>query len=223
MFAVLGGTLLIVCRRIGLAPHDVAIACAVGLYALLQRRWDRRRTQLLGESENPAPVRWADFMREHHQLTGCVVRGRRRRSERILALAVSTLALLYWKAIFRPPPVSMSSMQGLRSSLYTLFASKVVQQLMKQGIRIAAGRTVAWQANAGWLETLHLQWLVLQYWVVGFMLLCVGLFLRDGWRWWSLLSRWLVNMAFALVVMDLAFCYLRYTLYCAFKSRISGL
>ena len=63
--AALGGTLLLACRRLGLAPHDVAIACAVGGYAMLQRRWERQRTVLLGEPENRVPVRWLDFMREH--------------------------------------------------------------------------------------------------------------------------------------------------------------
>jgi hypothetical protein len=33
------------------------------------------------------------------------------------------------------------------------------------------------------------------------------------------MSRWLVQMAFSFVVVDVGVVYLRYTLYCAFKSR----
>ena len=203
-------------RRVGLAPHDVALAIAIGLFAIVQRRRERERSALLGEHDRP-PVRWVDFgdfLREHHQLVGCVMRGRRsRRSERVLALAVTTLALLYWKAFFRPPPVSLGSTQGLRSSIWTVLISKAVQQLIKRLIRLMAGRTAAWQASAGWMETLHMHWQILQYWVCGFVVLCLILFFRDGKQWPRILSRWLVNMAFALVVMDLAFCYLRFSPY----------
>ena len=75
------------------------------------------------------------------------------------------------------------------------------------------------------------------------MALCVLLFAREGWSWYSLLmgtcacngthyslshppsarAGWLVNMAFALVVMDLAFCYIRYTLLNGFKDIKSRL
>lgn len=205
-------------RRVGLAPHDVALAIGIGIFALMQRRWERQRSALLGDHDHRPPVRWhdfGDFLREHHQLVGCVMRGRRsRRSERVLALAITTLALLYWKAVFRPPPVKLGSTQGLRSSIWTVIISKAVQQLIKQAIRHMAGRTAAWQARAGWLETLQLHWQIVQYWVAGFIMLCVLLFLRDGKQWPRLLSGWLINMAFALVVMDLAFCYLRFTLLC---------
>ena len=75
------------------------------------------------------------------------------------------------------------------------------------------------------------------------MALCVLLFAREGWSWYSLLmgarartdpqhslshrpsarAGWLVNMAFALVVMDLAFCYIRYTVLNGFKGIKSRL
>ena len=75
------------------------------------------------------------------------------------------------------------------------------------------------------------------------MALCVLLFAREGWSWYSLLmgarartdtqhspshrpsarAGWLVNMAFALVVMDLAFCYIRYTVLNGFKDIKSRL
>eukprot|EP00965_Chrysotila_dentata_P156283 5162904-Pleurochrysis_carterae.AAC.1 len=43
---------------------------------------------------------------------------------------------------------------------------------------------------------------------------------RIGWGWSRLLSGWMKNMAFALVVMDLAFCYIRFSVLYAFRSRI---
>ena len=121
--------------RIGLKAHDVALVYAVAGYATAERRWDRERS-LLGEDTSDQPVRWWDFLCEQHQLLGCFIKGRRSRSERFLSLAVTTLALLYWKAVFRGRPVRMSSLQGLRSSLTTLMVSKAVQQLMKQAIRL---------------------------------------------------------------------------------------
>ena len=221
-FAALGLILVLFGRRIGLAPQDVAIAFGVFGYATLQRRWERQRATLLGESGLPhKPVRWADFVRDNHLLTGCIVRGRRRRSHCVLALALSSLAVLYFKAIFRPPPVRLGSFAGLRSSLYTLLLSKVVQVGMKQAIRVQAGRAAAWQASTSWTESFSFSWMVFQYWVIGFMMLVVGLALRDGlFAWWPLLSGWLVRLLFAIGVMDLAVCYIRYTLYCAYLSRL---
>jgi hypothetical protein len=219
--AGLGGIFYLLVRRVGLAPHDVLLVFTVGAYATVER-WRGHGTTgteqvLLGEEAAAADgvrVRWQDFVCEHHQLLGCIVRGRkhnrRGRSERILSLAVSTLALLYWKAIFRPPPVRMQSLQGLRASLWTLLVSKAVQQLMKLGIRFAAGRTAAWQASASWLDALQLQWQIAQYWTIGFMMLCVMLALLEGRTWPSLLVSWLVNMSFALTFFDLAFTYVRF-------------
>lgn len=155
--------------KLGLAKHDVALCVAVGSYAMLERHRNSARTELLGE-EGTIQLRWWDFMCEHHQLLGCVVRGkksRRSRSERFLSLAITTLALLYWKAFFRPPPVRMKSLQGLRSSLWTLLVSKGVQQVMKRTIRFFAGRHAAWQASARWSEALQLQWQISQYWCLG--------------------------------------------------------
>ena len=40
-----------------------------------------------------------------------------------------------------------------------------------------------------------------------------------GRSWIKLMSRWLVQMAFSFVVVDVGVVYLRYNLYCAFKSR----
>ena len=215
-------TLYFLVRRVGLAPHDVALVFAVGVYAVTERRRnDASHTDaLLGEdAAHGVELLWWDFVCEHHQLFGCIVRGkrhnRRGRSERFLSLAVSTLALLYWKAIFRTPPVRMHSFQGLASSLWTLLVSKGVQQLMKRMIRFMAGRTAAWQASAGWLDALQLQWQIGQYWILGFMMLCVILALLEGSRWRSLLWGWLVNMCFALVFLDLAFTY------CKFKVLVN--
>ena len=231
--AIVGVVVLLFCAKhyLGLAPHDVLLVGAVGMYALFER-WrgrggggDGAEEGLLGEDAmDGVQIRWNDFVCEHHQLLGCIVRGkrhnRRGRSERILSLAVSTLALLYWKAIFRPPRVSMHSLQGLRSSLWTLLVSKSVQQLMKQAIRFFAGRTAAWQQGAGWLDALQLQWQILQYWTLGFMMLCVFLALKEGMEWTSLLSAWLINMGFALVFFDLAFTYVKYKLLVAgIKAR----
>ena len=207
--------LYVAVRKIGLQPHDVLLVGSVGAYALFER-WRGRggggssSEELLGEdAADSVQLRWRDFVCEHHQLLGCIVRGkrhnRRGRSERILSLAVSTLMLLYWKAIFRPPRVRMTSLQGLRSSLWTLLISKGVQQLMKLAIRFFAGRTAAWQASAGWLDALQLQWQILQYWTLGFMMLCVFLALKEGMDWASLLGGWLINMLFALIFFDLAF------------------
>lgn len=196
--------------RIGLKALDVALVYAVGGYALAERRWEREKTVLLGEDASDTPVRWWDFVCEQHQLLGCLVRGRRSRSERFLALAVTTLALLYWKAIFRTTPVRMSSLQGLRSSLWTLMVSKGIQQLMKQAIRFYAERTA--RANQGWMEALQLHWQIAQYWFLGFIVLCIVLVVLEGRRWYPLLWSWSVNMAFALVVVDLAFCYIKFKL-----------
>ena len=68
------------------------------------------------------------------------------------------------QAILRPPPVKFASLDGLRHSLTFLFASKAVQFLMRRAIRFAAGRTAAWQAEAGWKEVLALQYWLVQYW-----------------------------------------------------------
>ena len=200
-------------RKVGLAPHDVCLVCSVGIYAFLERRRGGGNSQsrsLLGEesSADSVRLRWWEFACEHHQLLGCVVRSkrqnRRSRSERILSLAVSSLALLYWRAIFRVH-VRMQSFEGLKNSLWTLIISKGVQQIMKQLILVFAGRTTRWQERAGWLDALQLQWQILQYWTLGFMMLCVFLALREGLAWASLLMGWLTNMTFALVFIDLAF------------------
>lgn len=45
---------------------------------------------------------------------------------------------------------------------------------------------------------------------LGFVALCVILVLLEGRAWASLLSNWMVNMGFALVFMDLAFCYIKF-------------
>ena len=113
----------------------------------------------------------------------------------------------------------MQSLQGLLSSIWTLLISKGVQQLMKRAIRFFAGRTAAWQASAAWLDALHLQWQICQYWTLGFMMLCVVLALREGRSWISLLSGWIVSMAFALVFLDLAFTYIRFKVVTAYLQR----
>jgi hypothetical protein len=150
--------------RLGLAAHDVLLVYAVGGFAWRQQEREAR-TVLLGD-DAPPPVRWGDFLREHHQILGCVLPGNgRTRSERILALAVSTLALLYWKTIFRTPKLSMGSVQSLRSSLWTLVVSKAMQLLMKRLIRFVAARQAKWHSSAGFLDKLQMTWIVLQYWV----------------------------------------------------------
>lgn len=127
----LGLLMWVAVYRIGLRAADVALLYAVGGYAFAERRWGREKATLLGEEERKA-LRWWDFVCEQHQLLGCLVKGRRSRSERILALAVTTLALLYWRAFFRTR-VKMNSLQGLRSSLSTLLVSKAIQAAMKRG------------------------------------------------------------------------------------------
>ena len=209
-------------RKLGLQPHDVLLVCAVGLWAFVERRrsgssiHDGESAPLLGEEASDyVQLRWWSFACEHHQLLGCIVRSkrqnRRSRSERILALAVSSLALLYWRAVFRTR-VQLSSLDGLKTSLWTLIVSKSVQQAMKQLIKVFAGRTARWQESAGWLDALQLQWQILQYWTLGFMMLCVFLALREGRAWVSLLAGWLVNMSFALVFADLAFTFIKFRL-----------
>lgn len=99
-------------HRFGLKAHDVALVCAVGAYALAERRWERQRGHVIGEEPSHSSVRWWDFVCDQHQLLGCVVKGRRSRSERFLALAVTTLALLYWKAVFSATPVRVRSLQA---------------------------------------------------------------------------------------------------------------
>lgn len=91
-------------RRIGLQPHDVALAFTVALFAWAQRGWERESERnSLPSGSGRSRVRWADFVRDQHQLLGCFVRGRQaRRSERILAVAITSLALLYWKAPRHP-------------------------------------------------------------------------------------------------------------------------
>lgn len=219
--------------RLGLAPLDVFLVYAVGGFAWKNHAQAVGYSQpLLGEehlhhaahahggkygSLHTRPrTTFAAYLRDNHQLLGCFVRGSgRSRTERILAVALTTLALLYWKVLFRPQRVAMGSLQGLRNSLWTLVVSKGMQTLMKRAIVVMAGRTAAWHADAGWLETLQLQWRVLQYWVIGLMVLCVILFLTDGWGWSSTLSHWLIQLAFALLVMDLVFCYMRYHVFAA--------
>ena len=167
--AGIGGVILLLIlwlsvARLGLAAHDVLLVYAVGGFAWRQQERESRNV-LLGD-DAPPPVRWIDFLRDQHQLLGCVLPGNgRTRSERILALAVSTLALLYWKAVFRTPKMSMGSWQGLRSSLWTLVVSKAMQLLMKRLIRFVAARQAKWHSSAGLLENLQMTWTILQYWV----------------------------------------------------------
>jgi len=101
-------------RRVGLAPHDVMLVYAIAGWALMQRRWERDRPALLGESDDGGKqLRFRDFVCEHHQLLSCVVKVRgRSRQENFLAVGVSTLFLLYWKAIFRQK-IQMGSLQAL--------------------------------------------------------------------------------------------------------------
>ena len=134
-------------RRIGLAPQDVALAVGVAGFAVSQRRRDQREGALLGESAPPRTVHWSEFVRDEYQLLGCVVKSRHRRSERILALLVTSLVLLYWKAIFWRQRVDLSSMQSVRHSLEFLVSSKAVQFVIRRLIRFAAGRTATWQAS----------------------------------------------------------------------------
>ena len=103
--------------------------------------------------------------------------------------------------------------------MWTLLVSKGVQQVMKQLIRVFAGRTARWQESAGWADALQLQWQILQYWTLGFMMLCVFLALREGRAWVSLLTGWLINMGFALVFFDLAFTYVKYKVLVAALRR----
>ncbi len=116
-------------KRIGLGAMDVLLVYAVGAYAVQQQRWNRSsRGGLLGEESEP-PMRWGDFVCEHHQLLSCVVKGRgRSRQENFLAVATSTLAMLYWKAFFRSK-LRMASIQALKDSIWTLLVSKAVQQV----------------------------------------------------------------------------------------------
>ena len=118
-------------KRIGLGTTDVLLVYAVGAYAVQQQRWNRNSRGLLGESgESEPPMRWGDFVCEHHQLLSCVVKGRgRSRQENFLAVATSTLAMLYWKAFFRSK-LRMASLQALKDSIWTLLVSKGVQQVI---------------------------------------------------------------------------------------------
>ena len=120
-------------KRIGLGTTDVLLVYAVGAYAVQQQRWNRNSRGLLGESgESEPPMRWGDFVCEHHQLLSCVVKGRgRSRQENFLAVATSTLAMLYWKAFFRSK-LRMASLQALKDSIWTLLVSKGVQQVIKR-------------------------------------------------------------------------------------------
>ena len=170
-------------KRVGLAPMDVLLVYAVGAYAVQQQRWNRDRGGLLGETgESEPPMRWGDFVCEHHQLLSCVVKGRgRSRQENFLAVATSTLAMLYWKMFFRSR-LRMASLQALKESLWTLLVSKAVQQVIKRLIRLLARRTAKEHAQSSWLEVLHLQWRAMQSLAIGAMWLCVMLFLLEGAR-----------------------------------------
>ena len=53
-------------RRIGLAPHDVALAFAVAGFAMSQRLRDRGG--ILGEADASVVVRWGEFVRDEHQV-----------------------------------------------------------------------------------------------------------------------------------------------------------
>ena len=70
--------------------------------------------------------------------------------------------------------------QGFKESMWTLLASKGVQQVIKRAIRFLARRTAAEHAQSGWLEMLSLQWRAMQFLAIGFMWLCVVLFLLEG-------------------------------------------
>ena len=61
---------------------------------------------------------------------------------------------------------------------------------MKVAIRFFSGRLHHHHANVGWLDALQLQWQISQYWMLGFMMLCVMLALLEGRSWFSLLSGW---------------------------------
>ena len=41
-----------------------------------------------------------------------------------------------------------------------------------------------------------------QYWFIGFIVLCVILVVLEGRGWYTLLWSWIVNMGFALLVVD---------------------
>lgn len=92
-----------------------------------------------------------------------------------------------------------------------------MQQLIKVAIHFFSGRLHQHHANVGWLDALQLQWQISQYWLLGFMMLCVLLALMEGRGWLSLLSGWLVSMAFALIFLDLAFTYIKFKLLVAWK------
>ena len=66
--------------------------------------------------------------------------------------------------------------------MWTLLVSKGVQQVIKRLIRLLARRTAEEHAQSGWLEVLHLQWRAMQSLAIGFMWLCVMLFLLEGER-----------------------------------------
>ena len=95
----------------------------------------------------------------------------------------------------------LGSIDGLKASAWTLLVSKGVQLLLKRLIRLAARWTARQNEGIGVLEGVQFVWRILQYWVMGFMALCVTLFVLEGRAWPRLLSNWLVNMAFALVVV----------------------
>ena len=133
MLILLAVVMWVAVKRIGLGTMDVLLVYAVGAYAVQQQRWNRSSRGLLGESgESEPPMRWGDFVCEHHQLLSCVVKGRgRSRQENFLAVATSTLAMLYWKAFFRSK-LRMASLQALKDSIWTLLVSKGVQQVIKR-------------------------------------------------------------------------------------------
>ena len=54
--------------------------------------------------------------------------------------------------------------------------------MIKRLIRLLARRTAEEHAQSGWLEVLHLQWRAMQSLAIGFMWLCVMLFLLEGER-----------------------------------------
>ena len=90
-------------RRIGLATHDVLLAYAVAGFAAYQRKSEGTNGVLLGEDGGDAikPLVWREFVVDNHQLLSCFVRGSKgiKRSERFLALAVSTCALIELSAL----------------------------------------------------------------------------------------------------------------------------
>jgi len=156
-----------------------------------------------GGSVNPNPVFFRDFARQRHGLL-CLLTQEDKRVQ-AMALGVGGLVMLLWR-MFGMRNVEMSGLgkgsQHIQGWIFTLVASKVAlfitRRLMVAAVRLSRG--------AAWLSSRAV--VLLYCGTVTGLILCS----EQGERL-HVLWRWLVQWLFAISVVELAWCYIRWQLW----------